>query len=175
MGYELSLEAHEAYGAKKYQSAVDLYTEAMESGRKPAMMLQEARCENGAPSDGYPEGVKWIVSSFKNSCRSKLFLKDIDGARRDAFAATVFSQNFDADAHECLAEVCAASKDAIGEAQALKSAIAQYERMVEECSKPLPGMDAPARAEAARKRMQAEARKRELGFRVTKLEKEIKG
>ncbi|KAL7523196.1 hypothetical protein ACHAWF_000421, partial [Thalassiosira exigua] len=73
-GYELSLEAQGAYDAKDYQSAVDLYTEAIESGRKPAMMLQEARCEDGAPSDGYPEGVKWIVASFKNSCRSKLSL-----------------------------------------------------------------------------------------------------
>jgi len=99
----------------------------------------------------------------------------VDGARRDAFAATIFSQNFDADAHECLAEVCAASSDALGELQAIKSAISQYERMEEEYSKPLPGSDAPARAEATRKKTHAATRKRELGFRVAKLERELRG
>ena len=180
-GYELSLEAHEAYAAKNYQSAVDLYTDAIESGRKPAMLLQDARAASIVPSDddkesfGYPIGVQWLVTSFKNSCRSRLSLKDVDGARRDAFAATIFSQNFDADAHECLAEVCTASADALGEMQAVKAAILQYGRMEEELSKPLPGADAPARAAAVKKRSHASARKRELGFRVAKLERELRG
>lgn len=175
-GYELSLEAHEAYQAKNYQSAVDLYTDAIESGRKPAMMLQEARSAGSdTTTDGYPEGVQWLVVSFKNSCRARLSLKDVDGARRDAFASTIFSQNFDADAHECLAEVCSASSDALGELQAVKAAIRQYERMEEEYSKPLPGADAPARAEAVKKRTNAAARKRELGFQVAKLERELRG
>ena len=180
-GYELSLEAKEAYDAKDYQTAVDLYTDAIESGRKPAMILQEARSaaaptpnENGMKSsDGYREGVRWLVTSFKNCCRSRLSLNDIDGARRDAFAATVFSQNYDPDAHECLAEVCAASSDALGELQAIKAAIIQFERLEEEYSKPLPGADAPRRAETMKQRSHAGARKRELGFRVAKLEREL--
>mmetsp|Transcript_36731 Transcript_36731/g.77073 ORF Transcript_36731/g.77073 Transcript_36731/m.77073 type:complete len:325 (-) Transcript_36731:210-1184(-) len=181
-GYELSLEAHQAYASKDYQSAVDLYTDAIESGRKPAMILQEARSaiisdtttDDNEQSYGYPEGVRWLVTSFKNSCRSRLSLNDVDGARRDAFAATVFSQNCDGDAHECLAEVCASSGDTLGEWQAVKSAISQYERMEEEYSKPLPGADAPARAAAVKKRSHATARKRELGFRVAKLERELR-
>mmetsp|Transcript_26872 Transcript_26872/g.57147 ORF Transcript_26872/g.57147 Transcript_26872/m.57147 type:complete len:320 (-) Transcript_26872:100-1059(-) len=173
-GYELALEANEAYAAKDYQLAVDLYTDAIQSGRKPAMILQEARSASSDINSGqFLEGVQWLVTSFKNSCRSRLILKDIDGARRDAFAATVFSQNCDGDAHECVAEVSAASSDALGEMQAIKSAILQYERLEEEYSKPLPGADAPARAEAVKKRSHASARKRELGFRVSKLEREL--
>mmetsp|Transcript_11099 Transcript_11099/g.24458 ORF Transcript_11099/g.24458 Transcript_11099/m.24458 type:complete len:322 (-) Transcript_11099:86-1051(-) len=180
-GYALSLEAEVAFAAKNYQLAVDLYTDALESGRKPAMLLQDARSARSdtatdiEQSNGYPEGVQWLITSFKNSCRSRLYLKDVDGARRDAFGSTIFSQNCDADAHECLAEVCAASSDALGELQAIKSAMLQYERMEEEYSKPLPGADAPARAEAAKKRSHASARKRELGFRVGKLERELRG
>ena len=184
-GYELSLEAQEAYDAKNYQIAVDIYTDAIENGRKGAMTLQEARSAiidtvtandtETEQSNSYPEGVRWLVKSFKNSCRSRIALKDVDGARRDAFAATVFSQNLDADAHECLAEVCAASSDALGEMQSLKSAIKQYGRMEQEYSKPLPGSDAPARADAVKKRTHAASRKRELGFRVAKLERELRG
>lgn len=174
-GYELSLEANDAYQSKDYQSAVELYTDAIESGRKPAMLLQEARGESSLLTDeGYPVGMRWLVASFKNSCRSRLALKDIDGARRDAFASTVFSQNCDGDAHECLAGVCAASEDKLGEMQALKAAIAQYERMEGVFSQPLPGADAPRRAEAVRKKTHAAARRREIGFRVTKLERELR-
>lgn len=99
-GYELALEAKEAYDAKNYQLAVDLYTDAIENGRKSAMMLQEDRNASGAPSsddggsDSYPKGMQWLVASFKNSCRSRLYLDDVDGARRDAFAATVFFSKF---------------------------------------------------------------------------------
>ncbi|KAL9183868.1 hypothetical protein ACHAXT_004724 [Thalassiosira profunda] len=177
-GYDLSLEATSAYDEKQYQSAVDLYTEAIESGRKPALLLQDARDAAGSTSntdEGYPSGVQWLVTSFKNACRARLALKDIDGARRDAFAATVFSQNLDPDAHECLAEVSAASGDSIGELQATKAAIGQHERMEEVYSQPLPGADAPRRAEAVKKKSNAAARKRELGFRAAKLERELKG
>ncbi len=172
-GYELSLKANEAYKSKTYQLAVELYTDAIESGRKPAVMLHEARIEfrNNVADDGI-HSLQWLVLSFKNSCRSRLALRDVDGARRDAFAATVFSRSLDADAHECLAEVCAMSSDAMGELQALKAAITQYDRIEEEYST-LANIDtdAPTRAEAVKERNQAAARKRELGFRVAKLER----
>ena len=186
-GYELSLKANEAYRKKNYQLAVELYTDAIESGRKPAMMLHEARIKfrddddvvdgniDDETSNLEEEGtVQWLVTSFKNSCRSRLVLKDVDGARRDAFAATVFSRSLDADAHECLAEVCAASSDALGELQGIKAAIKQYERMEEVYSKLAnAGADAPTRAEAAKNRNHAAARKRELGFRVSKFERVV--
>jgi tetratricopeptide (TPR) repeat protein len=173
MGYEQSLEAKAAYEAKDYQSAVQLYEEAIQIGRKPAMELEEARSSSfGDIHDN--RGMSWLVDSFRNSCRSRLALKDIDGARRDAFAATVFSQNRDADSHICLASVCFASGDKLGELQAVKAAIEQYQRIEDEHSKPLPGKDAVARAEAAKIKNNASTTKRELGFRLAKLERELK-
>ena len=160
--------------------------DAIERGRKPAMLLQEAReagCSVAGPDGtttsndaavvvdgGYPTGLRWLVDSLKNSCRCRLLLHDVDGARRDAFAATVFSRNTDPDAHECLAEVCAASRDALGELQGLKSAVRRYD----ENSAPRPGSDAPGRADAASRASRAAARKRELGFRIAKLERELR-
>ncbi|KAL7439632.1 hypothetical protein ACHAXM_006792 [Skeletonema potamos] len=173
MGYELSIEAKAAYEAKDYQTAVQLYEEAIQIGRNPAMALEEARSSLGSNHDSI-KGINWLVDSFRNSCRARLALKDIDGARRDAFAATVFSQNMDADSHVCLAEVCRASSDTLGELQATKAAIEQYHRLEDEYSKPLPGKDAVARAEAAKIKNNASTIKRELGFRLVKMERELK-
>lgn len=176
MGYEIAQEANEMYKAKDYKKSIELYEDAIQNGRKPAMMLQEARQSANIDNEEYNyRGIEWLVSAFKNSCRARLMIKDIDNARRDAFASTVFSQNMDPDAHECLGEVCVASLDKLGELQAIKAAIGQYERLEEELSKPLPGADAPARAEAAKKKSYVSGRKRELGFRIVKLERELKG
>ncbi len=173
MGYEQSLEAKIAYEAKDYQNAIQLYEESIQIGRKPAMELEEARSSFG-DIHGSSEGVSWLVDAFRNSCRARLALQDVDGARGDAFAATVFAQNRDADSHMCLAEVCEKSGDKLGEYQAIKAAIGQYQRLEEEYSKPLPGKDAVARAEAAKIKTNASTVKRELGFRLTKLERELK-
>ena len=177
-GYNCYIEANKAFELKKYQSAIELYEEAIQNGRKPAMALQQAREEYTKnafeSSERYPAGLDWIVTTFRNSCTSRLQLGDIDGARRDAFAATVFSQNNDAASHECLADVCKESKDALGEYQAVKSAIEQYGVVEQIYSSPMPGIDAVARAEAAKIRGNAEERKRELGFRLAKLERELK-
>lgn len=178
-GYGFYIQANAAYKSKQYESAVELYEEAIQNGRKPAMALQEAReqystQDKNALEEGYPQSLDWIVTTFRNSCKSRLELGDIDGARRDAFAATVFSQNNDAESHECLAEVCKASKDTIGEYQAVKAAIEQYTRVEEKCSKPMPGIDAVGRAEAAKMRNDAEERKRDLGFRLNNLERQLK-
>ncbi|KAL3780781.1 hypothetical protein HJC23_006719 [Cyclotella cryptica] len=176
-GYEFFLQANDAYDSKQYQSAVDLYEEAVQNGRKPAIILQEAREKYGVTHEqesGFPEGLLWLVQAFRNSCRARLALGDVDGARRDAFAATVFSQNTDAASQECLADVCKESGDALGELQAVKASMELYERLEEKYSQPLPGKDAVARAEAAKIRSDAASKKRELGFRLAKLERQLK-
>ena len=176
-GYSSYIKANEAYEARQYQLAVELYEEALQNGRKPAMALQEAREKYSivgemAADGNYPMSLDWIVQTFRNSCRSRLELSDVDGARRDAFAATVFSKNNDAASHECLADVCSQTGDAIGEYQAVKAAIEQYDKVEERYS--VPEKDAVTRAEAAKIRANAETRKRELGFRLAKLDRQLK-
>lgn len=177
-GYDFYIQANEAFESKQFQSAIELYEEAIQNGRKPAMALQEARekyhSTKNTEEEGYPASLDWIVQTFRNSCRSKLAIGDIDGARRDAFASTVFSQNNDAASHECLAEVCNRSGDELGEYQAIKAAIEQYKILEERYSRPMPGIDAVGRAEAAKIRNDAESRQRELGFRLAKLERKLK-
>lgn len=85
MGYEQSLEAKAAYEAKDYQSAVQLYEEAIQIGRNPAMALEEARASVTESHDSI-DGLNWLVDSFLFSCRARLAINDVDGARRDAFA-----------------------------------------------------------------------------------------
>ncbi|KAL3822530.1 hypothetical protein ACHAXA_007641 [Cyclostephanos tholiformis] len=168
-GYELSIEADMAYASKDYELAVDLYADAIESGRKPALSLQEAREEVYGVVTSSDDGDAVVDRGVSPGTAMA------HGARRDAFAATIFSRNTDPDAHECLAMVCRASDDALGELQGLKSAVREHDRVERECSSPMPGSDAPARADAARRRSHAAARKRELGFRIVTLEKMLRG
>ena len=179
-GYEESVQARRAYETKDYEGALELCTFAIQDARKPAMLLQEARdrdsssgCESNDEELGFPGEMKWLVETFKVSCRCRMALGDVDKARSDAFAATIFSKNSDPGAHECLAEVCKASQDLIGELQALKAAVGQYNRIEELCSKPLPGADAPSRAQNTQRKMKAAARKREIGFRISRLTNEL--
>lgn len=178
-GYEESIQAREAYDAKDFEGALELCTFAIQDARKPAMLLQEARdrdssagCESNEEL-GFPVEMRWLIETFKVSCRCRLVLGDVEKARSDAFAATIFSKNSDPDAHECLAEVCKATHDLIGELQALKAAVGQYNRIEELCSKPQPGADAPSRAQNTQRKMKAAARKRELGFRINSLTNEL--
>ena len=47
-GYELLNEENAAYARRDYRLATDLYADAIESGRKPAVLLQEAREAGGS-------------------------------------------------------------------------------------------------------------------------------
>jgi len=177
-GYELSLQAAAALAKREHRSAADLYADAIEIGRRPAALLREARARRNDAATatderGVPAEARWLVAACKGSCRARLALRDGEGARRDARDAVALAGERDGDAHECLAEACAATGDVTGELQAVTAAMAQYERLEEECARPRPGADAPARAEAAREGRFAAGRKRELGFRAAKLESDL--
>jgi tetratricopeptide (TPR) repeat protein len=177
-GYNSHILGNAAYQSKDYKSAIDFYEEAIQNGRKPALALQEARdtyttTQTDEEEEGYPPSLEWLITTFQNSCQARLSLNDIDGARRDAFASIVFSRNKNAISHECLANVCHASGDGMGEYQAVKAAIKEYDRLL--VKKPcMDGRDAVGRAEDARVRRNAEERRRELGFRLDRLERELK-
>jgi tetratricopeptide (TPR) repeat protein len=177
-GYNSHILGNAAYQSKDYKSAIDFYEEAIQNGRKPALALQEARdtyttTQTDEEEEGYPPSLEWLITTFQNSCQARLSLNDIDGARRDAFASIVFSRNKNAISHECLANVCHASGDGMGEYQAVKAAIEEYDRLL--VKKPyMDGRDAVGRAEDARVRRNAEERRRELGFRLDRLERELK-
>ena len=80
-GYEESVQARRAYETKDYEGALELCTFAIQDARKPAMLLQEARdrdsssgCESNDEELGFPGEMKWLVETFKVSCRCRMAL-----------------------------------------------------------------------------------------------------
>ena len=108
---------------------------------------------------GNPAGLRWLVDSLKNSCRCHLLLCDVNGALWIAYATLIFLHNADPDVHECLTKVCSMSLNVVGELQGLKSVARRYN--VVKQGIPRQGLGWTT--------------KRELGFRIAKLERELWG
>mmetsp|Transcript_23192 Transcript_23192/g.32391 ORF Transcript_23192/g.32391 Transcript_23192/m.32391 type:complete len:220 (+) Transcript_23192:176-835(+) len=120
---------------KFYQDAVQLYEEAIMLGRKPAVALyeleQEQQDDNKDESDSSGSSsssskssssctLEWLIDLYCKSASAKMEINDMDGARGEAWAATVFSKNAYFPAIQCMEKVCEASGDMIGQISALK-------------------------------------------------------
>lgn len=138
MSYDLATEANELATKGMYQEASSIYDEAINLGRKPAL------------EQGEPLALDWLISVYRNSVKAKLQVNDVGGARSQAWAACVFSQNKDLSSIQLMAEVCQASGDSIGEVQAIKQILE------------LDGLD------------EGQINKQELEARLTSLEEELK-
>jgi hypothetical protein len=103
--------------AGKDEEAVRLYEDAMIFGRKAALALHE----DGADIDGDLSPLDWLIALYRNSSLTRIKLQDIDGARKDAWGACLYSQNEDIASLECLAKVCEAGEDDMGQLMALKN------------------------------------------------------
>lgn len=111
---EASAQAAELASEGCHEEAAPHFEDALTLGRKAALKLHEEGGEKGTGA------LDWLIGVFRASATNRLRLHDVDGARRDAWAACVFSQSANVAALECLAEVCEASDDIIGHCQALK-------------------------------------------------------
>jgi len=120
---DISNEAADKVKAGRHREAAQLYEDAMLFGRKAALNLHEGGDDDGAALD-------WLdlIGLYRNSADVRLLLDDVEGARRDAWGACVFSQNEDIPSLECLANVCKAGGDDIGQMQALKRILELDER-----------------------------------------------
>ena len=86
-------------------------------GRKAALALHE----DGADIDGDSSPLDWLIALYRNSSLTRIKLQDVDGARKDAWGACLYSQNEDIASLECLAKVCEAGEDDMGQLMALKN------------------------------------------------------
>mmetsp|Transcript_38071 Transcript_38071/g.77470 ORF Transcript_38071/g.77470 Transcript_38071/m.77470 type:complete len:196 (-) Transcript_38071:1939-2526(-) len=118
---DISNEAADKVKAGRHREAAQLYEDAMLFGRKAALNLHEGGDDDGAALD-------WLIGLYRNSADVRLLLDDVEGARRDAWGACVFSQNEDIPSLDCLANVCKAGGDDIGQMQALKRILELDER-----------------------------------------------
>ena len=111
---DITDEAQDKLESGKEKDAIALYEDAMAFGRKSALALQEVGAEESE------EAMDWLISIYRSSAFVRLSIGDIEGARKDAWGACMFSQSMDIPSQECMAEVCKASGDDIGHVQALK-------------------------------------------------------
>jgi hypothetical protein len=122
---DISAEAAEAAASGNTEEAVRLYEDAMIFGRKAAVALHERGVVGDASDSDLSvddeSPLDWLIGIFRDSALMRIQLDDIDGARKDAWGACLYSQNADIASLECLAKVCEAGGDDMGRLMALKN------------------------------------------------------
>eukprot|EP00980_Cylindrotheca_fusiformis_P016525 scaffold4949_cov134-Cylindrotheca_fusiformis.AAC.4 len=147
-------EANDAMKRKNFKAASELYEAAIDLGLEPALALEDERNpENEEPTSA--QGIKWVINARQQEALSKLKIGDIDGAVSSAESAQTLSQNLSPGALEVLQEACAAKGDKEGEIRSLRAFFA------------LPEPEKMTTMESNKRR--------QLGFRLDKLEREEKG
>jgi hypothetical protein len=122
MSYDYETEAKEFVEKGQYKDAVPLYAQAIDMGRKPALALHEEQQqgETTTSKSTSSSSLEWLLQLYCSSCRTRLKVDDVQGARGEAWAACVFSQNKNVDCLQCMLQVCEASGDALGQMQTLQ-------------------------------------------------------
>ena len=138
-----------------YEKAIGLYEKGIEMGLKPSLELTKVNNEENPSADGSMAScLQWLISARQNEAIAKLKVGDSDGALLAAQNACELSQNTSPAAFEVLQEVYGSLNDAAGELQALRA---------------LFDLAAPGKLTAMQ-----ENKRRTLGFRLAKLERECK-
>jgi tetratricopeptide (TPR) repeat protein len=154
-GYDLITQADDMVATKNYQEAVRLYEEATSLAFQPAKELQAARDDEIGVSEfpTVPSGLIWLINAKQREATSRMNMGDMDGAIEAAKLACELSQNASPEAFEVLHEMYQSKGDASGELSALRALFG------------LPPEPQKPSTTVANKR-------RTLGFRLAKLERE---
>mmetsp|Transcript_11977 Transcript_11977/g.21789 ORF Transcript_11977/g.21789 Transcript_11977/m.21789 type:complete len:198 (+) Transcript_11977:245-838(+) len=155
-GYNLVEQAPECFRNKQYEQAISLYKEGIEMALEPAQAL--VKSSNNKQNGMLPRQFAWLVRAYCEESEAKLQVNDDkEGALESARAACHLSKNTNAQSLTVLlATACQSINDANGESQALK---AYFDLKEDDPNMP--------RNEANRRRS--------LGFRLQKLEREASG
>jgi len=167
-GYGLVVEADDAYAKKEYDRCVELYERAVLVAFGPAKELQMAReramhrLRDDADANNINNnkraplaGLDWLVRARRNEASARLELGDVEAAILAAQAACNLSQNTCPDSFAVLAETYRRKGDAGAELQTLQFYF---------------GLPEPAGDE--KMPFQKQNERRELGFRLAKLQRE---
>jgi hypothetical protein len=122
MCYDYAKEANEFVEKGQYTDAVPLYEQAINMGRKPALAFHEQQQQQqqvDMPSKS-TSTLEWLIQLYCSSCRTRLKVDDVQGARGEAWAACVYSQNQNVECLKCMLQVCEASDDVLGQIQTLQ-------------------------------------------------------
>lgn len=152
-GYDLVAQAQDLFVKKEYQQAIPLYEKGIAMALEPTMALVQLdeQVEN-QEEVAMPQRLDWLVRAYREEAEARLQVGDKEAALVAANAACDLSNNVDAPSLDVLASVCQACNDATGELKALQAMFALPE-------------DSKMTREVANRR-------RTLGFRLAKLERE---
>ena len=156
-GYNLIMEADEAMSRSDYGKAAQLYEEGLALGLQPALDMQQERDKIAAEDEdslAVPPALRWLIKARQAEASAKLKKGDADGAVRAVKSACELARNSSSEAFELLQEVYQTIGDRAGELGALQSLFN------------LPQPETPT--------VQMQNKRRTLGFRLTKLQKELK-
>jgi len=149
-GYDLVSQAHDLFMKKVYQDAIPLYEKGIAMALEPSKALLPL--DEQVEDKGFPQRLEWLVRAYREDAEARLQVGDKDGASVSARAACDLSNNADSPSLDVLATVYQACNDNRGELKALQAMFA------------LPEDPNMPRAVANRRRT--------LGFRLAKLERE---
>ncbi|CAJ1948929.1 unnamed protein product [Cylindrotheca closterium] len=154
--FNLVVEAEGFLEKKNYEKAVELYGKGIELGNEPATATAIYPPNDGDDDkEPIPAALQWLVNARQQEAVAKLSMKDLDGAVLSAQSACELSGNSSLEALEVLQEAQAALGDPQGELETLQIYFALPE---------------PIKMTT----MQSNKR-RNLGFRLQKLEREQQG
>ena len=154
--YETYERASEAMSVKDYETAISLFEDAARVGYSPALDLQKKRNDMGVETlsrNGIPVALLWLVDLRTQEASAKLQQSDFEGAQRAADAACDLAGGQDMGSLDVLTQIYQARGDVIAERNALTKLAAL--------------MDGRPKLS-----IQESNRRRQLGFRLQKLERE---
>lgn len=168
-GYDFARQAEAHADEGSFEEAVDLYEQAVMVARSPVMEWSKHQSDlraQGGDDDGETNNasggrlkssgaMEWYIRVLRRKSSAHLAIGDVDGARAAAFACVQLSENSDPLCYETLAEVCEASGDEVGELMAIRQVL-ELE---------------PANTDGLPR--DVALRRREMGFRASKLEREL--
>lgn len=120
---------HDAKQLPSPKDACDEFMSGIVIGRSIVQKLQENKLQGNDIDDNDDDpdlALDWLVSCYIELFNSRVKLNDWETARKDAWAACMYSMYTNIEALECMLTVCTNTNDSIGELQTLKQILAAY-------------------------------------------------
>ena len=130
-GYNLVLEADQAFEKKDYQTALQLYEKAVQVSFSTAIDLQRQREKQQSDS---LSGLTWLIRARRRQAQSCLELGQYQDAVLAAQAACNLSRNTCAACFQVLARIYQAQENVVGELQAIQKMLALQQQHQDEMS-----------------------------------------
>lgn len=116
-------EARKSAAQGAHATACEDFSYGIMVGRPVVLELQASRSETEDEQvlETSQKALDWLIASYLFCGRSRMALEEWDMARKDFWAASMYSQNQDLIALQSMYELCVATEDDLGQLTSLKS------------------------------------------------------